>query len=236
MTRLRSAITKASPQKYQLYIQWLQQFQSEIDFIDLSSSAHPIDDIKTSHGLLLPGGADVDPQFYGKDDPDHLCEVDQVRDELEFKIIKEAQRLKLPILGICRGLQIMNVALGGTLIIDLPQSGKSGHEKINGVDVEHNIIIEPDTHLASIIGATNGFVNSAHHQAADLVAPSLKVSAYSDDGIVEALEWSNPEGKSYLMLVQWHPERMRDMQNIFSKNIAMDFLKSAKNYHASLHS
>ncbi len=236
MTRFRIEITKASPKKYQLYTQWLQQFQPDIDFIDLSLSAHPIDDIKTSHGVLLPGGADVDPQFYGKDDSDHLCEVDRLRDELEFKIIKEAQRLELPILGICRGLQIMNVALGGTLIVDLPQSGKSGHVKVDSEDVEHTIIVEPDTHLASILAATDGLVNSSHHQAADRIAPKLKISACSGNGVVEALEWKEAEEKPYLMLVQWHPERMRDMQNIFSKNIATDFLISAQNYHASFYS
>ncbi len=232
MSKFRIAITKTTPPKYRYYTDWLRFASPDIDFIDLPAAEDPMGELENAHGLLLPGGSDVHPARYGKEDVLHLCEdIDEARDQLELESISKALTLKLPILGICRGCQIANVALGGTLHFDLPSIGKTDHSKKDGKDNSHRITVDAQTHLASILNKTDGIVSSAHHQAADIVAPELRVSARTDDGIIEALEWKDPLDKSYLMLVQWHPERMIDREtNEYSVEIARDFLRAAEEF------
>lgn len=222
---MRIALTKTTPPKYLNYTHWLLRIDPEIRFGLLDEADDPLAELESCNGLLLPGGADVDPARYGKEDQRNVCTISEERDVLEFAVIEKALRLELPILGICRGLQIMNVALGGTLITDLPSAGFDEHHKLGGQDRGHSISIEPDSQIARIIGRTTGEVNSAHHQSADVVAPRLRITARSTDGVIEGLEWKEPQGKSYLILVQWHPERMSDQENPFTKNVAEDFIR-----------
>ena len=229
MKQLRISFSKASPEKYLAYFHWLHAYYQEIECIDLFRDENPFHALTNSDGCVFVGGEDVNPVYYGKYDDHSACTIDIERDAFEFALIEEARRLNVPILGICRGIQIMNVALGGTLHIDLPAIHKLGHGKIHAQDSMHPISIVPNSHLFSIMSESADIVNSSHHQAVDFVAPHLKISAQSDDGVIEALEWMNPNDKPYLMLVQWHPERM-DFQNSFSKNIAMDFLGAANNF------
>lgn len=228
MRTLLIAITKAAPGKYSNYIEWLRLFQPDIEYVDLSTSADPVTMLEEADGLLLPGGGDVHPSMYGKDDPMGLCnDIDPVRDHLEMHSIASAIDLRKPILGICRGCQIANVALGGTLIFDLRSHGKSNHGKFDGKDSIHSVTAVPDSRLAYLMQSPHGSVSSAHHQAADVIAPDLRCTATSDDGVVEALEWRAPLNKPYLMLVQWHPERMIDRNtNEYSSMIAKDFLSA----------
>lgn len=233
MNSLRIGITKSSHAKYLNYANWLHRINPECECIDLSIADNPLDVLSTCHGFLLPGGGDVNPPYFGKHDENHVCKIDSERDRLELMLIDVARGLEIPILGICRGLQIMNVALGGTLILDLPSVGKKGHEKINGNDVEHDVGVIPNSHLAEILKVYTGTINSAHHQAVEIVAPLLKITAQSPDGIVEALEWKEPRQRQYLMLVQWHPERMKDLEtNEYSVAIAKDFLRAAADRQA----
>lgn len=225
---MRIAITKTTPGKYALYPEWLRSVDPSCECVDLGAAEDPESALASCGGLLLPGGADVDPEFFGRPEQREECTIDRARDEREFAWIRAALERRLPVLGVCRGLQIMNVALGGTLIIDLPAIGITTHGKRDGQDGMHSVLVRPDTRLAVITGAAEGIVNTAHHQSAGLVPPELEVTAQSPDGVVEALEWKQPEGKPYLLLVQWHPERMDDGGSPFARNIAADFLSAAR--------
>ena len=171
-------------------------------------------------GLMLPGGPDIDPAIYGDSPrPDANLEIDRQLDDLELSLIRAALSRDLPVLGICRGMQALNVALGGKLIQDL--SGHKGEEKDGREEsVRHRIYISPGSKLAAILGS-GGFVqvNSRHHQGLREPQKSreLMASAYSlDDGLIEGLE---SPGHRWVIGVQCHPEIVdevpRQFQNLF---------------------
>lgn len=174
--------------------------------------------LDTVDGLLLTGGGDVAAEFYDKRMPKQLRKtlgsVDIVRDEMELRLVHEAVRREIPVLGICRGHQVMNVAFGGTLIVDLPTQVKgclrhSREDRKN--DAVHDIHIEPDTRLAGIFGRSKLGVNSSHHQAIDELGKGLRVSARSSDGVIEGIE--SCDG-SFTVGVQFHPERMWQVHRV----------------------
>lgn len=160
-------------------------------------------------GLLLSGGVDVVPAEYGQDALPELDDTDAGRDQLELPLITLALEQNLPIFGICRGLQTLNVALGGTLYQDLPTQKPSGivHAQSQlGVARDaftHAINVTADTRLASIVGAGEMQVNSHHHQAIDRLGSGLIVTAIAPDGVIEAVELS---ANRYVVAVQSHPE------------------------------
>jgi putative glutamine amidotransferase len=144
-------------------------------------------------GLLLTGGGDVDPFLYGVGADSLANHVFRERDELEQALIAEAEQRNVPILGICRGLQMLNVARGGTL-----------HRHIDGhKDVDHAVRLETESMLQGFVGAQDYTVNSRHHQAVDRLGHGLIVTAQAADGIIEAVE--DPE-RRFVVAVQWHPE------------------------------
>lgn len=155
-------------------------------------------------GLVLTGGADVEPSRYGFDDPEGVCiHVLPERDAAEEPIVQAMIERRLPCLAICRGMQFLNVLRGGSLVPDLP-----GHEPDDAAE-RHGVTIAADSQLARVAGgATAGAVSSSHHQAVDRPGEGLRVVARADDGVVEAIEWAQPGGKPWLVAVQWHPERM----------------------------
>ena len=145
-------------------------------------------------GLLLTGGADINPARYGQPLHPKAQKPEDARDELEAALLGEALKADLPVLAICRGMQLFNVVHGGTLIQHL-ETGRH-HE-------EHGMRILPETRLAAIAGAGEHSVNSRHHQAVDRVGANLIVSARAEDGIVEAIERTD---RRFAVAVQWHPE------------------------------
>ena len=156
-------------------------------------------------GLLLAGGGDVNPDRYGSSGHPEVYAVDEDRDVLEFKIVSWALEQQLPLLGICRGLQVINVALGGTLIEHLPDviEDKTAHCLVPRAPTEHAIELAADSRLAGIYQETHFSAASWHHQAIGDVAPGLTIVGRAPDGTIEALEMANhPE----LIAVQWHPE------------------------------
>ncbi len=216
--------------RYTNYENWFLVPYKNVEVIKLSYHFNNEKDVAGCDGIVLSGGEDMHPKFYGK--PEYLPQlsvkdIDERRDDFEFRIIEKALELNKPVLGICRGLQVMNVYLGGTLVPDIPTCfGLYDHEKINGIDQQHSITVQENSLLRNIANATNDEVNSAHHQAVDQPAEDLAIIARAEEQIAEAMEWKESNNKSWLLLVQWHPERISDQQNSFASNIREAFLKN----------
>jgi putative glutamine amidotransferase len=217
--------------KFENYRRWIES-ETGIRVVKLSMHSGNSDDVSECDGIIFSGGEDLHPALYGKPEYEKefgLTEIIPARDQFEYHVIAKAFTEKKPVLGICRGLQLINVFLGGTLVPDIPVIHmSSGHGKHNGVDQTHLIRLVPDTLLWNICGQELGTVNSAHHQSADKPGELLKISAFSEPSIVEAMEWKEPVNKSWLLLVQWHPERMSDLSSPFSVSIKSAFLDACE--------
>jgi putative glutamine amidotransferase len=217
------------------YWNWFtpQDLGNDFELVELSFEKNNTDDIDQCDGFILTGGIDVDPSFYnGESDYKNKPGLFKPeRDAFEAKIYTYSQANKLPVLGICRGMQLINVLQGGKLIQDL-DGGNARHKKEES-DKEHNIVTENDTLLHTIAGSLSGHVNSAHHQAIDpdALGDNLKINAYDDDDEmnIEGLEFDDKTNKGFMLCVQWHPERMKEKeQNSFSENIKRQFLSAIK--------
>jgi putative glutamine amidotransferase len=158
-------------------------------------------------GLLLPGGEDVDPGRYNEAPHAKLGVIDQKRDELELSAIAIARELELPVLGICRGCQVLNVAYGGTLYqdIDSQRPQHDQHLQSRDEEVAHPMHIAANSKLSSILGPEDIDVNSFHHQAVKDLGANLMASGHSNDGLIEAIESVTEE---FVLGVQCHPELM----------------------------
>jgi putative glutamine amidotransferase len=183
-------------------------------------------------GLVLHGGADVSPQSYGEQPLQEKWAGDRVRDEYEIALVTAFERLGKPVFGVCRGLQLMNVAYGGTLYQDIAtQVPKSlTHRDAAVYDQNfHSVEIQPGSRLAALYPQQHRVtVNSIHHQAIKDLAPGFQVEAVSnEDGLVEAIRRSDP-GRSYLAAVQWHPEfHLPGSQALDDGALLQDFLDAA---------
>lgn len=178
-------------------------------------------------GLLLSGGGDVDPQIYGQRATGHLDTVTPRRDTAELAIAKYViEETNKPVLGICRGVQVMNVAMGGTLHIDLPDAGKLCHSLTMYPRhlTSHSVEVAENSHLAQSYGAGQQKVNSFHHEAVDAVAPVFLVTARSvPDDVIEAVELP---GERFVVGVQWHPEELTARED--ARNLFRSFVEAAK--------
>ena len=162
-------------------------------------------------GVLLAGGNDVDPFLYGEAGVQALDEVNPPRDAFETRLIQAAAKRGMPILGICRGIQILNVALGGSLWQDLPSQFRTADgnppilhsQTARGYHRTHTVNAVEGTKLHAIEKALSFRVNSFHHEAVKKPAPGMRIGAYSEDGVIEAIEH---ESLPFCMGVQWHPE------------------------------
>ena len=159
-------------------------------------------------GLVLTGGEDVAPDRYGATPHPRLGDVDPVRDAAELALIAAARSRRLPILAICRGIQILNVALGGTLYQDLDSErpGAVPHSDETG---EHAVRVAAGSLLERTLGMRAATVNSRHHQAIRDLAPGLKAVAWADDGVIEGAEPSDANAP-WMVAVQWHPEDLTE--------------------------
>lgn len=162
-------------------------------------------------GLVLTGGEDVDPAAYGAAKSPHSHDPHRMRDACEIALVRAAHERRVPTLAICRGIQVANVALGGTLIQDIaserPDALEHDRSDARGMRL-HRVDIDRDTMLVGAVGATRIEVNSSHHQAVDEPANGLRITARAPDGIVEGAEWRGDDW--WMLAVQWHPEELID--------------------------
>lgn len=182
------------------------------------------DVLRRVDGLVLPGGGDIDPAYYGGQPHDMVYDVDRDRDRVEIGLARLAVRTGKPLLAICRGHQVLNVALGGTMYEDIASQmpGAIRHSyNGNRTDRPHMVRILPGTRLAGILGRAETAVNSIHHQGLKDVAAELTISAHAPDGLVEGVE---VEGHPFALGVQWHPENLLEvepvMRNLFAALVA----------------
>jgi putative glutamine amidotransferase len=196
--------------KHENYVKWIKA-DEDIEVVRLDAELANLHEMQECDGLVLSGGVDIDPELY-----DGALEYTKAptdgwqteRDLFEQATLQLAWEMGLPVLGVCRGLQLINVSLNGTLIQDLGVSGDKVHEGVGEVDKEHGVRLQPGSLLRGIAGQERGVVNSAHHQAIDQLGEGLKVNCRAEDGTIEGIEWAEPDGKPFLLAVQWHPERM----------------------------
>ncbi len=156
--------------------------------------------------LLLIGGGDVHPDLVGTNPDPLIRRVDAERDHFEFALLRAALRTRLPLLGVCKGAQCLNLAAGGSLVVDLARDVPASIAHDVGIDRPgHRIDVVPGSRLQKAVGVASAPVNSAHHQAVRTPAPGFLVSALAPDGVVEAVEF---DGDIFRMGVQWHPEAL----------------------------
>ena len=158
--------------------------------------------------LILTGGGDIDPVQYGQSLHPATRSIDPDRDRFELDLTRMAVQRGLPLLGICRGIQVLNVALGGSLIQDIPDQVPAAlvHQTPEDVPIAtHHVRLQPNSRLAALIQSTGLLTNSDHHQAIQSLAPVLRAVAWSQDDVVEAVESTD---QAFIIGVQWHPELM----------------------------
>ena len=232
---LKIAVSKISGEHSENnYVKWLRNINPDAEYINmytvgLDSLEYYFDDCS---GLLLTGGADVYPGRYGKESDTARCgRFDLYRDRVEFRLIELAMEREMPIIGVCRGQQILNVALGGSLYVDIPTDINTMllHRCKDWRNCYHKVRVLPNNYLGEISGMEEEKVTTNHHQAIDRLADELKVLAVSDDGLIESVGWRDRKNKPFLLAVQWHPERM-DTTNMLSFPMAKKFLESAGNF------
>lgn len=221
-------------ESYKQYKVWLTELCPEAKIVNLykMNLEEAKDAMKEADALVLSGGPDVHPGRYGRIMDAARCSIDARRDTLEFMAAKYALDKKMPIMAICRGEQLLNVMLGGKLIVDLPEDMHTDiHQIENSPNAKHEIGIVSGSMLHGLVKISKGIVNTNHHQAVTYLPNEFTPVAFAlEDQIIEAYEWRDPENKSFLIAVQWHPERL-GLDNPLSKNIGEKFIEEVKKYN-----
>ncbi len=184
-------------------------------------------------GLLIPGGVDIDPRQYGEEIRPECGNLDPARDRVELQLVRWAVEDGKPVLGLCRGLQVINVACGGSLWQDLasqnPEFHKHDYFPTAGYQrdyMAHTVAVEPDSLLHSLLETTVADVNSMHHQGIRTPGKGLRVSATAPDGLIEAMEGT---GEAFLLGVQWHPE-VFEMADPRTRHLFGGFIQAANSW------
>lgn len=220
---------------FQNYWNWFTAVDlgDDLELIELSFEKNNIKDIELCAGFLLTGGIDVAPSFYGgaTDYPGQPDFFLPQRDEFEKLIYEYSQAFKIPVLGICRGMQYINILEGGKVLEDIGSANlihkKTIEDKTHYVNIGHNSM------LYAIIGTEKGIVNSSHHQGVTnhILSRNLIANSYADspDQLIEGLEFKDKTGKSFMLAVQWHPERMKEKEvNPLSQKLKEQFIEEVK--------
>jgi putative glutamine amidotransferase len=185
-------------------------------------------------GLVLSGGGDVEPHRYGQDPHEEVWRTNFDRDEFELALVRAAHERRMPVLAICRGMQVVNVAFGGTLIQDIPSAiGSKDHSVIGHAvyDGHQPVTVAADSKVAKATGETEMLVNSIHHQAIDRLADGFRPVAWAEDGVIEGIEHEDQGWE--LLGVQWHPEFLGDNFDVPSQRLFDSVVEQALSYAAS---
>lgn len=186
-------------------------------------------------GVLIPGGVDMNPTAYGEKKSELCGALDPARDRVELQLVRWAVADKKPVLGLCRGLQVINVAMGGTLYQDLEAQydGAIKHDYFPTMGFErdhlaHEVEIAGGSRMHALLEEPVAHVNSMHHQGIKLLAPALVASAVAPDGLIEGVESADDH---FLIGVQWHPE-MLEMQDPHERHMFGEFVRASREWHA----
>lgn len=217
VTKLQNTYTKAIEESggSPILLPYVERDESLDAFVDICD------------GFLFTGGADVDPHRYGEEIKPTCCQIHKYRDDLEIRTFKKIYETKKPIMAICRGAQLVNVALGGTLYQDIPTEIISNipHRQTEPKDSHsHEICVFENTPLRHLVMSERIKVNSFHHQALKLLGNGLSVMATADDGVIEAVYSTE---HPYLLAYQWHPERLFDADNL-NRVLFTDFIDACE--------
>jgi putative glutamine amidotransferase len=236
MIKVKIGITHTGRDDKQMnYTKWIKG-NDDIEIITLSAKNG--NDVDACDALVLSGGIDMHPKYYkgnnAYDNNPRKFEVE--RDEFELNAFDAAIKKSMPVLGVCRGLQLINVYCNGSLVQDLGDKNRIHKDYMEretkmSHDQKHHVKIEKGTLLNEIVKVESGVVNSAHHQAIKELGKELVANSWSDDGIIEGIEWKDKNNRPFMLAVQWHPERMEKadiFDSPFSKNIR-DYFISAVN-------
>jgi putative glutamine amidotransferase len=213
-------------EKHNNYMEWLRAGDG-IELIRLTDTQHTPEIINECDALVLSGGADMHPDYYNGEQTYKGMPKTFVRDrdEFELALLEAALKSSIPLLGVCRGMQLINVYLNGTLTQDLGELNKTHlggkHDRV------HDVYVEKGTLLRQIARIDRGAVNSAHHQSIKILGEGLIANCYSDDGVIEGIEWKDKSKMPFMLAVQWHPERMNkfNLQDTpLAKNIRDRFI------------
>jgi len=209
------------------YQNWLLHFDSTLTFYQAyGMSSDSLDLIlEEVDGMILTGGKDIHPSHHGKDSAVVQCgPIDIYRDSLELALVEHSFENKIPLFGGCRGMQLLNVAKGGSLIIDIPTAiGSNLHQQEEG-DAYHMVYCHP--WLAKVLEKDSADVNSNHHQAVEELADGFKILAHAKDSIIESFYWEDKSTHPFIIGVQWHPERM-ERDDPMAANLARVFLANS---------
>jgi putative glutamine amidotransferase len=192
----------------------------------LSTADAAVSVLESVSGLVLTGGEDVDPARYGEQRHEKVRTVNAARDATEAALVEEARARGTPVLAICRGIQILNVALGGTLVQDIPSQCETDidHDEEGArTSRTHDVAVEPGSLIAKAVGSEHLSVNSFHHQSVKRVADGMRVTARSPDGVIEGIESTDDDW--WVMAVQWHPEEMTDSAEPWDRGLFKAFAK-----------
>ncbi len=218
-------------ENYEKYPKYFKKIDPNIECINAygTSLTELYKIIEDADGLVLTGGPDVHPKFYDQEADTSYCDIDPYRDSLEFALLDFAFKNQIPIFAICRGFQILNVYLGGSLFPDIPIffGTKVEHRcDYNINQCKHEIKIIESSSLFNLLGKDTLLVNSFHHQGVNRLGKGLKASAMAFDGLIEAYEWEEPGKKPFFIAVQWHPERLDSADS--SILLAKKFIEAVK--------
>jgi putative glutamine amidotransferase len=210
---LKIALTRTeNPEKHQFYIDWLKG-NDKIEIVTLSAQENNAGEISGCDALVLSGGVDIFPAFYGGSEnyPGKPAQWKKERDVFEMEVFESALEEQIPILGICRGLQLINIIHKGTLHQHL-QTETLIQSHIGNPDKQHAVNIVEESLLHRLVDTERSDINSAHHQAIDKLGEGLMINCQADDGTIEGIEWKDKNNRPFMLAVQWHPERMFQMQ------------------------
>ena len=207
------------------YVKSIERAGAKVKWIELDNTNRAVAEALSCDGLLLPGGADIEPALYGRKREEKCGKPNELRDKNEFEIFNAFVKTGKPILGICRGFQLINVACGGTLHQDIADIKKCSHSDfLKRAKPVHKVTVTENTKLFEIFNKTEISVNSLHHQAVESVGENLTASAVSEDGFIEGLELNN---HPFCVAVQWHPEHM-SKNDALQQKLFNEFVKACE--------